>query len=342
MVYNLNTNKRGTILKKSLFPIAFIGIIFFIFLYLSGRTPQKDLLYNIAVLNYTPAAGPALVGLKTGLSEKGLYTGIDVNYIYNGPQEGNNLLRKEAERLITMKPDLIYTMSAAAAKIAAELTKDSKIPIVFGPVSSPMQTKLITSLKNLNDNITGVTFGPQEGRRLEMFTKIAPNIKKILIPYSSKDNSPTDSIKVLEPMAENLGLELILLNITDYTKAAEVFSKLEINFDAILTPTDSAMAAINKLVADYAIKNKIPFSCPHKEGVAEGALFSYGFSIEELGKQASRLVYMIYNGTPANEIPIELSEFTLSLNMHTARAIGLVVPKYLSNSAILLGDNNVY
>jgi putative ABC transport system substrate-binding protein len=340
--YNFIITNRGNILKKSVLPLMFILVFFIVFLFLNDTSEEKERLFRIGVLNYTQAAGPALMGLKNGLAKKGLFTNVNVEYIYKGPIRDKAMLRQEAERLSKIKPDILYTMSTTATLAAKEPAARYNIPIVFGPVSAPVQSGIVSSMRERDENITGVSFGPQEGRRLEMLAKIIPSAKRVLIPYNANDKSPVIGIENLKPIAENLGLELEFLPLRIPENTAVELENYKGSFDAIFTPTDSSMVAVSDDIAAFAILRKVPYSCPQKEGVLGGALFSYGFSIEELGEQASRLVYMIYNGTPANEIPVELSDFKLSINMNTAKLIGLKIPEYLSSSAVIIGENNVY
>jgi len=329
-------------LKKSVLPLTLIAVFFTLFLLLNAPSEDKKHMYRIGMLNYSKVSAPTLIGLKNGLAKKGLFTNVNVEYIYKGPITDNVMLSQEAERLIKMNPDLIYTMSTNATLAVKELAAKHNIPIVFGPVSSPVETGIVSSMRERKENITGVCFGLQEGRRFEILLKIIPDIKRIIVPYNPKDINPILGIENIKPIAEKLGLELIPLALKIPENAVTELENYQGDFDAILTITDATTIAVSDDIAAFAIRKKIPYSCPHKECVEGGALFSYGFSLEELGEQASRLVYMIYNGTPANEIPVEMSGFTLSINMHTAQVIGLEIPDYLSSSAVIVGKKNVY
>ncbi len=105
-------------------------------------------------------------------------------------------------------------MSTPATLIMKELTADSKIPIVFGPVSSPVEVGILDNLKSPGGNITGVTFGPQESRRLEMMLKLRPDIKNVLISYNPNDKSPVAGVDSISETAERLNLNLVKLEIT--------------------------------------------------------------------------------------------------------------------------------
>lgn len=99
------------------------------------------------------------------------------------------------------------------------------------------------------------------------------------------------------------------------------------------------MVSYTSLIAEFAISKKVPFTCPpQREGVKSGALFSYGFSLNDVGIQASRLAHMVLSGTNPGDIPVELADFTLSLNLSTADKIGMTIPSYLLKNSFIVRD----
>jgi len=293
--------------------------------------------HHIAVLNYSPAAEPALKGLKKGLTELGLTEGKDIRFTYKGSISDKTKLTKEAANIVSMKPDIIYTMSTTATLAAKEAAEGTGIPIVFGPVSSPLEAGIVSSLQNQPELITGVTFGPQEGKRFQTLFKIKPDIKNVLIPYNPKDKSPLLNLERLRRSAAQMGVNLLELPITQRELIEEALYRFEEEFDAIFVPTDPLMVANNSKIAKFALLKRVPYTCPQKEGVYEdGVLFSFGFSIYDLGFQAARLVSMLIKGIPVSDIPVEFSEFRLSLNLSTAEKIGIKIPEYLMINSLII------
>jgi putative ABC transport system substrate-binding protein len=89
-------------------------------------------------------------------------------------------------------------------------------------------------------------------------------------------------------------------------------------------------------LAKFAVEKKVILSSPQREGVESGALFSYGFCIEDAGLQAARIVHLVLNGTDPGTIPVELADFILSINLETADRIGAEVPGYLLKNAFIV------
>lgn len=324
-------------MRKLLFFLAFSVAVLMVLL----STVTKDensREYSIAVINYSPAADEALDGLLEGLESYGYIKGKNLNVYYSGYIRDKAMLKKEAGYIVDMQPDLIYAMSTPAALAAKQAAKGTDIPVIFGPVSSPLETGIVQDLRSPGENITGVTFGPQEPRRMEMLLKIAPETKNILVPFNPNDKSPQVGIANMTPIAEKLGVNIILFEITAEMMLSEKLYGYKGDFDSIFLPTDSMMVSHTEKIAQFAILKKVPFSCPQQEGVEKGALFSYGFSVKNLGRQAARLVHMALTGTDAGEIPVELTEFNLSINVDTAEKIGIEIPDYLLKNSFIVRD----
>lgn len=293
-------------------------------------------IYTIAVINYSPAADSALEGMLAGLALYGYHQGENLKIIYSGFIRDKVKLADEAKRLVSLKPDLIYAMSTPAALAAKAATAGTDIPVVFGPVSTPVKAGIVESMKYPGGNITGVTFGPQEPRRLDMLKKIKPELKLVAVPYNPNDKSPRIGVSKLTEIAHGLKIDLLLLEVTSEEELNDKLFASDKPFDAIFVPTDSMMVSLSEKIAEFAIEKKIPYTCPQQEGVYTGALFSYGFSIRDLGTQAARLVHMILSGTKPSEIPVEISDFQITINIGTAEKTGIEIPEYLlSNSFII-------
>jgi putative ABC transport system substrate-binding protein len=70
----------------------------------------------------------------------------------------------------------------------------------------------------------------------------------------------------------------------------------------------------------------LPIAAPSLIQVEAGALFSYGFVHKDIGRQAARLADQIFKGMAAGDLPVEMGENSLSINLLTARKLGISIP----------------
>jgi putative ABC transport system substrate-binding protein len=85
-----------------------------------------------------------------------------------------------------------------------------------------------------------------------------------------------------------------------------------------------------KLIAELAIKAKLPSMFFIGEVVDDGGLMSYGPNVPERFRTVARYVDKIAKGAKPADLPIEQpTRLELVINMKTAAAIGVTVPKTL-------------
>lgn len=306
----------------------------FLLFYLNPSKKRHE--YTIAVLNYSPVAEPAIKGFLEGLQKYGYREGSDFRIVYSGFFKDKAKLNEEAAKLVSYNPDIIFTMTTIATIAAKKAVAGKGIPIIFGPVSTPVETGIVRNLRYPNNNVTGVAIGSQEAMRFEMLKQFSPGIKNILVPYSPDNKSPEVGISKLKELATELHVNITTLAIPSDDLLEKKLDGFKGNFDAIFIPTDPVIASKTRTIAQYAVAKKVIMSCPQREGVLEGALYSYGFSIKDIGTQAARIAHMVLSGTKPGDIPVEVSEFRLSLNLDTANKIGLNIPDFLMKNSFII------
>jgi len=89
-----------------------------------------------------------------------------------------------------------------------------------------------------------------------------------------------------------------------------------------------------KIIADLALKHRIPAVSDNPGFVRDGGLVSYGFDEPEALRLFAGIIDQILRGTPASEVPIrQVTTFRLSINLQTAKALGLTIPQSLLHRA---------
>jgi putative ABC transport system substrate-binding protein len=141
----------------------------------------------------------------------------------------------------------------------------------------------------------------------------------------------------LRDAAAKLGLTLVEADVRGQTALRAALDTLPVDVNAIFVPPDSALASNLRPILSIAARRGIPVSVPHRDGVAQGALFSYGFDLYAAGKQAARLADRILSGTPAADLPIEFAEMEVTLNLATADRLGLHIPDDILRHANIVG-----
>jgi putative tryptophan/tyrosine transport system substrate-binding protein len=298
---------------------------------------QEEKIFTIGVINFSPAADPAYEGFHQGMADLGYAEG-SIRYLYRGHISDKQQLTAEGKRLMENKVDLIFSMTTPASLVSQKVTANTSVPVVFGPVSNPVKSGLVASLKQPGGNLTGVTFSQQEPKRLEFLKMLKPSIKHVCFPYNSRDKSPVLNLERLQEVARKMEIELIPIPLHNSREISTFIENYPGGFDAIYLPTDSLMATHTSDFVEIAISHKLPLSTPQREGVVAGGLVSYGFSTFEVGRQAARLADQILHGISPADLPVEVSEFVASINMSTARKIDIHIANSILRQAVVIRE----
>lgn len=287
----------------------------------------------VGVLTNAAVALPAFEGFRAGLAELG---GPPVSFLFGGVIPDDAALVAEARRLVAGGADLILTLTTRAALAALEAGRERGVPVVFAPASNPLRTGLTQSLRRPGGSATGVTFGRQEARRLEWLLRLVPGLESVYVPYTRGDPSPLASLPVLREAAKTLGVPLVEEAVGGWDDLQAALARLPAGTRAMLVPADPGIASHSREIAAFATERGIALSMPHREGVEQGALMSYGFTLYGVGRQAARLALLVLSGVPPAEIPVEMAEFSLSLNLEAAHRLGLEMPPLMLRQAYVV------
>jgi putative tryptophan/tyrosine transport system substrate-binding protein len=293
---------------------------------------KQDKTYTIGIINISPNQESTIKAFKEGMTELGYVEGENVTYIYDGPV-ATDKLDELAQNLVKAKVDLILSITTRPTQAAQKATAGTDIPVVFIPVTNPVEAGIVNSLTKPGGNITGVT-GTAEGKRLEWLVQIVPTIKQVYIVYNPNDPSPVQAIKTVSETATRLGVELILREASTIEEAMSAFNDIPQEVDAIFFPPDSVVNARIVDVLKIANEHKLPTSGPSLPALNDGALTVYGMDLAASAKkQTARLAHQILQGIKPADLPVETAEFSAGINLKTAQAIGIDIPDTILRQA---------
>jgi putative ABC transport system substrate-binding protein len=216
-------------------------------------------------------------------------------------------------------------------KTAAAKQATTTLPIVFAFVADPLRSGFIASYASSQNNLTGITnyAGPLSGKRLEILQEVAPRIQRVLVLVASRESVAELSCKFLAEAAPKLGIELRRRDVTSVDDLEQILKALPKGaVDAIYHVPSSLVGTHVGLLVHKAEEDRVPLAATDSSMVELGALVSYGSDIRLLGVQAAKLVAKILTGAKPSELSIQTPEkLILAVNLTTARAIGLAIPR---------------
>ena len=107
----------------------------------------------------------------------------------------------------------------------------------------------------------------------------------------------------------------------------------QLDVDAIQLMPDPLNSNSSEAIIDFANQYNIPVVGHSVPQVKYGALFTYADSYPASGKNAASLADQIFNGTNPGDLPVEISELFLNINLKAANDLGITVPDNILGSA---------
>jgi putative ABC transport system substrate-binding protein len=275
-------------------------------------------------------------GFRRGLRELGYVEGRNITLEWRWAEGRADRFPELATELIDMKVDLIVTSGTQAALAAKQAT--SSIPIVMAISSYPEKMGLADSLARPGGNITGFSSIAPEliGKRLELLKAIAPKVSRVAVLWNPGNRIETFGFRELLAGASVVGVEIRSVEVRTPDDYPAAFASVTAGgADALHAIGNPVNFKHPQLIADFALRNLLPSSFDEKLFVETGGLLAYGPSFIDLHQRAAGYVDKILKGAQPGDLPIQQpTKFEFVINLKTAKALGLTVPR----SLLLLAD----
>jgi putative ABC transport system substrate-binding protein len=259
------------------------------------------------------------------MSELGWVEGINIAYDRVYADDQVELLPRLAAELVARKPELIYAPPAQSALAAQQATQT--IPIVFGVVQDPVGIGLVASLPRPGGNVTGISnlsasLGP---KRVQLLKEILPSAKRLGLLGDPTEPSTKIEQQAVVPAATALGLAIIVAEVAHAGDVNVAVDRLVAQgVDVIYLLEGALIFNMRARVVELANQKRMP-----TVGVpSAGSLFGYVASQADRLRRSAQLVDRILKGAKPADLPVEQpTVFELVINLKTAKALGITIPR---------------
>ena len=247
-----------------------------------------------------------------------------------------------AAELVALRPDVLYTFTSVGADAAAKAT--TTIPIVVGPASELVMTRLAGKLSRPTGNVTGQTIDTgsdeQSQKCLQLLKELAPRASRVAW-IANPDNPSYNAGQIeMDAAAAQLGLTLLRIEARGAADLPQAFAAISAiaattagRADAIFMGNDAALAGaseVRRQVSAWALSRRLPLASSNASFAADGALLSLGTDVAAIARRAAFYVHRILGGAKPGDLPVERpTVFKLTLNLKAATALGITIPQAL-------------
>jgi putative ABC transport system substrate-binding protein len=242
-----------------------------------------------------------------------------------------------AEAMVRSGPTVLVALHSSAGIALHRLTPT--IPIVVVNSGNPVELGLSTSIARPSGNVTGVLnlVTDLAGKRLEILRELVPAARRVGVLYNSSDRG---DVMLANTMAAAQGTEVTIVPF-DLAVAGDLTEMLlriaAARLDGLIVWPSPHILSHRREIIESALASRLPTMHAFAFEAQDGGLAAYGTNTVENFQRAAQYVDRLLRGAEIADLPFDTPRNpTLTINLRTARAIGLAIP-----SAALVGANEV-
>jgi putative tryptophan/tyrosine transport system substrate-binding protein len=187
----------------------------------------------------------------------------------------------------------------------------------------------VPSLARPGGNITGLgSIVGLQRKQLELLKEAVPSVSRVGIVWSTDAGRGALD---LEREAEALGVGVQVLEVRTADHLLGAFDQAyKGGVDGLLAVQYNVTLAHPARIADLALSHGMASMFPRRLWVAAGGLMAYGDDIAAQFRRAAYYVDRILRGAAPADLPVEQPrEFDLVINLRTAQALSLTIPRHV-------------
>ncbi len=297
--------------------------------YLLKKTNQSDNLPTVAIAQIIDHNTLDVVrqGLLDGLSQRGYVDGKTIKILYENAHGNVTVSAQIAKKFSTENPKVMVGLSTQSAQMLQPYIISGQTSLVFSAVTDPTSARLVSSWKETQFGITGVSDYMDPEPQLRMIKAVLPFLTKLGILYNPAEINSVSFLESFEKTAKEMGVEIVRSALNTTSEAASAAISLIGKVDALYFPNDNtAMAAVGAIVT-VGMKNKLPVFANDLASVEQGALAAVAYDRHKMGMKTADIVIGLLEGKSTDYFPVTNDISTeVVVNSESFKQLNLSLP----------------
>ena len=233
--------------------------------------------------------------------------------------------------VVSQTPEVIVTATPVWTASARQVTQS--VPIVFGISSDPVAEGVVASLARPGGNVTGLSVMNSllNAKRVEQLAEIIPDMRRLAMLYvpAISEVSLRHYADETRAAAQVLGIETLPLEIRAEQDLEGLFVEAARQGTGAVAVLPGTVGYARRIV-ELALHHHLPTTCPQRDFAVAGGLKSYGPNYPANFRRAAVYVDKILQGASPADLPVEQpTTFEFVINLRTAQALGLTIPRHV-------------
>jgi putative ABC transport system substrate-binding protein len=290
----------------------------------------------MSVIQEDPGGAADVKAFRQGLAELGWIEGRNIHIEFRWPGGDIDRVQTFAKELVGLRPDVLIGRSTPTT--AALKQETATIPIIFVSVPEPVEQGFVQGFARPGGNITGFTNFEASigGKWLQLLKEIDPRIARVAVIYNPQ-TAPFAGLflRSVQSAAPTFVVETVTMPIrsdADIETALSMFAA-QPSSGLIAIPDSFTVQHRDRIIA-LAARYRLPALYANSSATPSGGLMAYAVDTRDTMQRAAGYVDRILKGAKPADLPVQqAARFQLSINLRTAKAIGLDVAPNLAARA---------
>jgi putative ABC transport system substrate-binding protein len=163
---------------------------------------------------------------------------------------------------------------------------------------------------------------------VEILRATFPKIEVIALLFNPANPGNRELSKRIPAQVSSMGVTLRLVEFMSAGELDATFSNLaQQRPEALVVMSDAALYDLRELISSLALRHRLPTIAYVPEFTDAGVLMSYGPPRRAMYRRAAHYVKKILAGVNPADLPVEQpTQVELSINLHTAKTLGIAIP----------------
>lgn len=274
---------------------------------------------------------PVFAAFRAGMAELGYREGSSL--VIDAWWGDGSITRLEQLRpdILRAQPDVIVAQGGIALVPMRHASVDR--PVLFSMSADPVAARIVDSYARPGGNVTGITLFAAElaGKRLAMLKQLVPGLKRVGVLSNPRHPGAQRELQVAREAGSSLGLELPYFPAGNPTELRSTLAEMaSARLGAVLVFSDGAALGYADHITAFSLQQRIPVATGWAPFAQRGNLLAYGPEFADVYRRLASYADRIRKGARPGDLPVEQpTKFELIINLKTAQAIGVEVPRSL-------------
>ena len=235
---------------------------------------------------------------------------------FNG-QNDATVLNQIGAQVVDGGYDAVIPIATLAATCMTTATEDTGIPVIYAAISDPESSGL-TGI----ENVTGTSDALNTAFILDMMLAVQPEVKTVGLLYSRSEINSEQPIAQAKEYLDEKGIAYVEKTGNTADEVLSAASELAGRCDAVFTPTDNTVMAVESAVAEILNEAGVPHYTGADSFVACGAFATCGVNYTELGEKTAEMAFDILMGGEIPEFHV-MDGGIITVNTEVAAQLGI-------------------